>query len=151
MHLSKVGNIPFRLTFNLAADIVSGAVLQPLLDVLANPDIINLLVEIGFSPEPSKSFGKRCGRDVVFLENFVNSHHTPSQSVHNISKQINEWISLVVKVVLTMKYYINLWLLIGSTNGFVGDTEKSVFTLRIYEIPKRGTCSEPATVLLVCG
>ena len=90
MHLSKVANISFRLTFNLAADIVSGAVLQPLLDVLANPDIINLLVEIGFSPEPSKSFGKRCGRDVVFLENFVNSHHTPSQSVHNISKQINE-------------------------------------------------------------
>lgn len=86
IHFSKVGNISFRLTFNLAADIVSGAVLQPLLDVLANPDIINLLVEIGFSPEPSKSFVKKCGRDVVFLENFVNSHHTPSQSVNNMLK-----------------------------------------------------------------
>ena len=61
MHLSKVEHISFRLTFNLAADIVSGAVLQPLLDVLASPDIINLLLEIGFSPEPSKSFGKRWG------------------------------------------------------------------------------------------
>ena len=91
IHFSKVGNISFRLTFNLAADIVSGAVLQPLLDVLANPDIINLLVEIGFSPEPSKSFAKKCGRDVIFLENFVNSHHTPSQSVNNIfqHKSIN--------------------------------------------------------------
>ena len=68
------------------ADIVSGAVLQPLLDILADPDIINLLVELGFSPEPSKTFEKRSGEDVLFLNNFVTSHHTPSQSVRYIEE-----------------------------------------------------------------
>ena len=75
-----------RVTFNLVTDIVSGAVLQPLLDILADPDIINLLVELGFSPEPSKTFDKRSGNDVLFLNSFVTSHHTPSQSVSHIGK-----------------------------------------------------------------
>ena len=75
-----------RLTFNLMNDLLSGAVLQPLLDILANPDIINLLIEVGFSPEPSRKFEKSCGNEVVFLDNFVTSHHTPSQSVRVISR-----------------------------------------------------------------
>ena len=67
------------------ADLLSGAVLQPLLDILPNPDMtINLLIELGFSPEPSKKYEKRSGNDVVFLNNFVNIHHTPSQSVRVI-------------------------------------------------------------------
>ena len=72
----------FRVTFNLMADLLSGAVLQPLLDILPNPDMtINLLIELGFSPEPSKIFEKRSGKEVLFLNNFVTIHHTPSQSV----------------------------------------------------------------------
>ena len=71
----------YRASFNLVADILSGAVLQPLLDLLADPDTINLFIDEGFSPEPSKTFEKRSGADVEFLNNFVTCHHTPSQSV----------------------------------------------------------------------
>ena len=71
----------FRASFNLVVDILSGALLQPLLDLLADPDTINLFIDEGFSPEPSKTFDKRSGKDVEFLNNFVASHHSPSQSV----------------------------------------------------------------------
>ena len=67
--------------FNLMADLLSGAVLQPLLDLLPNPDTINLFLDLGFSPEPSKKFEAGCGTRVEYLHNFVIAHHTPSQSV----------------------------------------------------------------------
>ena len=66
------------------ADLLSGAVLQPLLDLLPNPDTINLFLDLGFSPEPSKKFEAGCGTRVEYLHNFVIAHHTPSQSVSGI-------------------------------------------------------------------
>ena len=81
MHLINIQLFFYRASFNLVVDILSGAVLQPLLDILADPDTINLFIDEGFSPEPSKTFEKRSGNDVEFLHNFVTCHHTPSQSV----------------------------------------------------------------------
>ena len=76
--------------FNLFADLLSGAVFQPLLDLLANPDTtINLLIDLGFSPEPSKTFMAASGERVEYLQHFVSVHHTPSQSV---SSQIENFL-----------------------------------------------------------
>ena len=64
----------------LVTDVLSGAILQPLMDVLPNPDIVNLLIELGFSPEPTKKFGPASGQRVEYLERFVMANHTASQS-----------------------------------------------------------------------
>ncbi len=58
----------------LLTDIVSGAVLQPLMDLLANPDTINLILEVAFDPEPSKTFPPHSGQMTEFLQSFVTSH-----------------------------------------------------------------------------
>ncbi len=50
---------------------VSGAVLQPVLDLLADPDVINLILEVAFDPEPSKKFPPASGAKVEFLEAFA--------------------------------------------------------------------------------
>ena len=41
---------------------------------------INLLIDLGFSPEPSKVFAPPSGEKVEFLEGFVSANHSPSQS-----------------------------------------------------------------------
>ena len=67
--------------FSLVTDILSGAVLQPLMDLLPNPDTtINLLIDLGFSPEQSKKFDPPSGTKVEYLESFVTENHSPSQS-----------------------------------------------------------------------
>ena len=83
----------YRASFNLVVDILSGAVLQPLIDLLADPDTINLFIDEGFSPEPSKTFEKKSGNDVEFLQNFITSHHSPSQSVKTYFLSRNNEIS----------------------------------------------------------
>ena len=64
----------FRAMCALVTDILSGAVLQPLMDILPNPDMcINLLIDLGFSPEPSKKFGPPSGERVEYLEQVSSS------------------------------------------------------------------------------
>merc|ERR1719376_985804 len=108
-HLLPVRFHSPRSMFSLVTDILSGAVLQPLMDLLPNPDTtVNLLVDLAFSPEPSKTFDEeettREGEEeestatpssqtassdhsqqqrkdmVEYLESFVSANHSPSQS-----------------------------------------------------------------------
>ena len=72
--------VDYRALMALVTDVLSGAVLQPLMDVLPNPDIVNLLIELGFSPDPTKKFGPPSGQRVEYLERFVMANHTASQS-----------------------------------------------------------------------
>lgn len=75
----------------LVTDVLSGAVLQPLMDLLPNPDVtVNLLIDLGFSPDPSKKFGPASGQRVEYLERFVMANHTASQSALQVlSHSIN--------------------------------------------------------------
>ena len=66
----------FRALCALVTDILSGAVLQPLMDILPNPDMcINLLIDLGFSPEPSKKFGPPSGEKVEYLDQVSRGVH----------------------------------------------------------------------------
>lgn len=66
---------------SLIIDVLSGAVLQPLIDLLPNPDAsINLMIELGFSPDPSRKFGPSSGKRVEFLREFVRSQETSQPS-----------------------------------------------------------------------
>ncbi len=65
----------------LLRDIVYGAVLQPVLDILADPDIINYILEIAFDSDPAKKFPEATGEKVELLEMFVTSNQRRSTSV----------------------------------------------------------------------
>ena len=55
----------------LLTDIVSGAILQPVVDLIADPDIINFILEVAFNDEPTRIFDPPSGSKVEFLSNFV--------------------------------------------------------------------------------
>lgn len=76
----------------LLVDILSGAVLQPVFDLLADPDTINLILEVAFDPEPSKKFPPASGETVEFLAAFVNSM-SPMQRPPSV-KFSNEFMTL---------------------------------------------------------
>ena len=61
-------------------DVVSGAVFQPLMDLLADPDIINFIVQTAFAKDPSKKFAPLSDENVEFLRNFVDAHKFQSRS-----------------------------------------------------------------------
>ena len=63
----------YRIMKSLITDVLSGAVFQPLLDLLADPDIINLILEVAFCPEPSRKFPPPSGKRVEFLKAFVST------------------------------------------------------------------------------
>jgi hypothetical protein len=75
------------VTFNrslvlLVTDILQGAVLQPVLDLLPDPDhCINYLIAEAFHPGPSRKFPEPSGKYVPMLENFVSNHLDSRQSV----------------------------------------------------------------------
>ena len=41
---------------DLIKDLVFGAVLQPVMDLVGNPDTANVLIDLAFNGEPSKQF-----------------------------------------------------------------------------------------------
>ncbi len=53
-------------------DLLAGAVLQPVLDILADPDIINYILQIAFNEIPAKVFKDPSGDMVELLESFTN-------------------------------------------------------------------------------
>eukprot|EP00094_Tigriopus_californicus_P000393 TCALIF_00382-PA protein Name:"Similar to Snx14 Sorting nexin-14 (Mus musculus)" AED:0.14 eAED:0.14 QI:227/0.95/0.85/1/0.7/0.66/21/178/1109 len=55
----------------LLADILSGSILQPLMDILADPDIINYILETSFSLKSGRVFDPPSGVQVEFLKRFV--------------------------------------------------------------------------------
>ena len=69
-------------------DILSGAILQPVLDLIADPDIINYILEVSFSPEKRKEIPKASGKSVQILENFVDGSEYTSYSVRQENPQL---------------------------------------------------------------
>ncbi len=66
---------------DLINDILFGAVLQPVFDLVANPDsTANPLIELAFHPGPTKLFPPASGRNVEILNSFLNSHASPVKS-----------------------------------------------------------------------
>lgn len=65
----------------LLADILSGSVLQPLMDILADPDIINYILETAFSLKSGRGFDPPSGVQVEFLKRFVTSSEPQNLSV----------------------------------------------------------------------
>ena len=67
---------------DLINDILFGAVLQPVLDLVGNPDMTaNVLIALAFHPSPSRKFPPGCGQEVEILEKFVNDHRLTQTSV----------------------------------------------------------------------
>ena len=67
---------------DLINDILFGAVLQPVLDLVGNPDATaNTLIGLAFDPSPSKKFLPGSGQKVELLEQFVKTHQTSQKSV----------------------------------------------------------------------
>ena len=77
---------------DLINDILFGAVLQPVLDLVGNPDMTaNVLIALAFHPSPSRKFPPGCGQEVEILESFVNDHRLTQTSVslvHQVSQQL---------------------------------------------------------------
>ena len=72
----------FRTMIDLINDILFGAVLQPVLDLVGNPDMTaNVLIALAFHPSPSRKFPPGCGQEVEILEKFVNDHRLTQTSV----------------------------------------------------------------------
>ena len=70
---------------DLINDILFGAVLQPVLDLVGNPDITaNGLIALAFHPPPSRKFPPGCGREVELLKSFVNDHRSNQTSALHI-------------------------------------------------------------------
>ena len=94
----------------LISDIVSGAVLQPVMDLLADPDVINLILELSFDKDPAKVFPRPSGRMVVFLERFTTSFEKkpPSVSVCSLKKKACKQISEVAFVSFRSCTWISL-------------------------------------------
>jgi hypothetical protein len=53
-------------------DLLAGAVLQPVLDILASPDIINYILQVSFNDIPTKVFQDPSGESSELLEAFAN-------------------------------------------------------------------------------
>jgi len=53
-------------------DLVAGAVLQPVMDILPDPDIINYILQVSFDDLPTKVFPTPTGDMVELLEGFTN-------------------------------------------------------------------------------
>jgi len=70
---------------DLINDILFGAVLQPVLDLIGNPDATaNLLIGLAFDPSPSRKFGPGSGQKVELLKQFVRTHQTSQKSALHI-------------------------------------------------------------------
>jgi hypothetical protein len=61
----------FRAVRTLLRDVVAGAVLQPVMDLLADPDVINLILEVAFDDEPSSIFPPASGDKTELLKRFA--------------------------------------------------------------------------------
>lgn len=72
---------------DLVNDLLFGAVLQPVLDLVGNPDATaNLLIGLAFDPAPSRRFPDGCGQHVELLDQFVKTHQISRKSVRRHSK-----------------------------------------------------------------
>jgi hypothetical protein len=77
-------NIDPRSVVLLVTDILQGAVLQPILDLLPDPDrCVNFLIAVSFDPDPSRRFPPPSGQRVQLLDHFVTAHQESRQSVRN--------------------------------------------------------------------
>ena len=75
-------SIFYRSVVLLMTDVLQGAVLQPILDLLPDPNLcVNFLIALSFDPEPSRKFPPPSGKAVTLLEHFVSAHQESRQSV----------------------------------------------------------------------
>ena len=78
-------HVYYRTMIDLINDILFGAVLQPVLDLVGNPDMTaNVLIGLAFHPSPSKKFPPGSGQQVEILAKFVNGHQSPQTSALHI-------------------------------------------------------------------
>ena len=67
---------------DLVNDLLFGAVLQPVLDLVGDPDATaNVLISLAFDPSPSRKFDPGSGQYVELLDQFVKTHQTSQKSV----------------------------------------------------------------------
>lgn len=84
-------NLIFRTMSDLVNDLLFGAVLQPLLDLIGNPDsMANVLISLAFDPSPSRKFDPGSGVHVEYLEKFVKSQGNTQSSVSYFVKSFNQ-------------------------------------------------------------
>ena len=94
----------------LVTDLLQGAVLQPVIDLLPDPNrCVNLLVEVAFDPEPSRRFPAPSGKNVLMLDHFVSAHQETRQSV---------------------RLYFKMYLHIASINSFREKLQNSCIHLK---------------------
>ena len=68
---------------DLINDILFGAVLQPVLDLVGNPDMTaNVLIALAFDPSPSKKFPPGSGQEVEILAKFVSHQKAQTSALH---------------------------------------------------------------------
>ena len=69
--------IIFRTMSDLINDLMFGAVLQPVLDLVGNSDMTaNVLLSLAFNAEPSRQFPAASGLKVELLNKFVKTHQS---------------------------------------------------------------------------
>jgi len=84
-HLLPPRYLSSKTMTDLINDILFGAVLQPVLDLVGNPDATaNTLIGLAFDPSPSKKFLPGSGQKVELLEQFVKTHQTSQKSALHI-------------------------------------------------------------------
>ena len=100
---------------DLINDILFGAVLQPVLDLVGNPDMTaNVLIALAFHPSPSRKFPPGCGQEVEILESFVNDHRLTQTSVslvYQVSQQVlPRNLAKNLKISRKAKKIVKVWL-----------------------------------------
>ena len=67
---------------DLVNDILFGAVLQPVLDLVGNPAATaNVLIGLAFHPSPTRTFEPGSGKKVELLKKFGKAHQSSLNSV----------------------------------------------------------------------
>lgn len=70
-----------RTSSSLVREIFCGTVFLPLMDIIADPDIINLLLILFFDKTPMADLPESTEPKVEFLSNFISSHSTNKRPV----------------------------------------------------------------------
>ena len=95
---------------DLINDILFGAVLQPVLDLVGNPDMTaNVLIALAFHPSPSRKFPPGCGQEVEILESFVNDHRLTQTSV-SLVHQVSQHLAKNLKISRKEKKFVKVCL-----------------------------------------
>lgn len=118
------------------ADIVSGAVLQPVFDLLADPDIVNLILEISFHKDPGRVFPPSSGTTVKLLHKFATGYN---ERITSVSKD-----TLGTDASTPSNSFPSIS---AASNGLVFHFEKSTSLVCIYAVLEGGGKHKSTPVL----